>query len=331
MYSIKDYFKKNFNFVICLSIGIIVTSTCMILININSNLQSTSVYNYTSNYYLIANKINYINCSLNNSISDDSINIKAASLLLENGIKDLNECKMSLEKISSNNSISNKLINSINYTNSIYIYCLDYISTSEEISVDNLATNLDSLKDNCIDSYSQLLDEDISINYSSSLGKFLSTFVSHYSKLDQINIQNEIKNKQVSQFITSILNTTNEFSKLLEDLQPAIESIHEENRSFNVLLEDLNSKETTFNSLKRDITNISIPEGYLNYYNSLNDVFTLYSSYLNSIRTSVVYETSSSSYEKNKSIIDRNYTNSYKKYNEVIESFDEFLSLLKDC
>ena len=65
-------------------------------------------------------------------------------------------------------------------------------------------------------------------------------------------------------------------------------------------------------------------------YNNLNDIFSLYSSYLNSMRTAIIYERSSSDYKKNKTVIDKNYDNAYKKYNNVLESIQQFLSLLEN-
>ena len=62
----------------------------------------------------------------------------------------------------------------------------------------------------------------------------------------------------------------------------------------------------------------------------LHDIFSLYSSYLNSMRTAIIYERSSSDYKKNKTVIDKNYDNAYKKYNNVLESIQQFLSLLEN-
>ena len=328
----KEYFKKNFNFIICLTISIIITSTCVILLNISSNMKSTANSSNLSTYALIANNINSINSSLNNCIADTSLNTDAASSLLKNGLSDLDNCKTSLASLTSNNDseISINLLKALDNTYDLYTYCLNYISTYENYSLDELTANLDALKNNCIDSYSKLSDEGISLNYNNSLENFLYAFVSHYSKLNQSKIQSQLKDEQIAEFITKLSIISNNFYSLLEDLKPAVERIHEENRSFNSLLSDLNDKEDSFNSLKKDLTNISIPEGYLSYYNNLNDIFSLYSSYLNSIRTAIIYERSSSGYEKNKSVIDKNYDTAYEKYNNVLDSIHQFLSSLEN-
>lgn len=328
----KEYFKKNFNFIICLTISIIITSTCVILLNISSNIKSTTASSNLSTYALIANNINSINSSLNNCIADTSLNIDAASSLLKNGLSDLDNCKTSLANLTSNNNsqIAINLLKALDNTYDLYTYCLNYISTYEDYSLDELTANLDALKNNCIASYSKLSDEGISLNYSSSLENFLYAFVSHYSKLNQSKIQSKLKNAQVAEFITKLSTISNNFSNLLEDLKPAVERIREENRSFDSILNDLNDKEDSFNSLKKDLSTLSIPEGYLNYYNNLNDIFSLYSSYLNSIRTAIIYERSSSGYEKNKNVIDKNYDTAYEKYNNVLDNIHEFLSLLEN-
>ena len=328
----KEYLKNNFNFIICLIISIIITSTCVILLNISSNMKSTTTYSNLSNYALIANNLNSINSSLNNCTADTSLNIQAASSLLKNALADLDNCKTSLASLSSNdnNQISSNLLKALDDTYNLYTYCLNYISTYEDYSLDELTANLDALKNNCIASYSKLSDEGISLNYSSSLQNFLYAFISHYSKLNQSKIESELKHSQNTEFITKLSAISNNFLELLEDLKPAVDRVREENRSFDAIINDLNDKENYFNSLKKDLNSVSIPEGYLNYYNNLNDIFSLYSSYLNSMRTAIIYERSSSDYKKNKTVIDKNYDNAYKKYNNVLESIQQFLSLLEN-
>lgn len=328
----KEYLKNNFNFIICLIVSIIITSTCVILLNISSNMKSTTTYSNLSNYALIANTLNSINSSLNNCTADTSLNIVAASSLLKNGLADLDNCKTSLASLSSNDNsqVSSNLLKALDDTYNLYTYCLNYISTYEDSSLDELAANLDALKNNCIASYSKLSDEGISLNYSSSLQNFLYAFISHYSKLNQSKIESELKHSQNTEFITKLSAISNNFLGLLEDLKPAVDRVREENRSFDAIINDLNDKENSFNSLKKDLNSVSIPEGYLNYYNNLNDIFSLYSSYLNSMRTAIIYERSSSNYKKNKTVIDKNYDNAYKKYNNVLESIQQFLSLLEN-
>ena len=256
----------------------------------------------------------------------------AASSLLKNGLADLDNCKTSLASLSSNDNsqVSSNLLKALDDTYNLYTYCLNYISTYEDSSLDELAANLDALKNNCIASYSKLSDEGISLNYSSSLQNFLYVFISHYSKLNQSKIESELKHSQNTEFITKLSAISNNFLGLLEDLKPAVDRVREENRSFDAIINDLNDKENSFNSLKKDLNSVSIPEGYLNYYNNLNDIFSLYSSYLNSMRTAIMYERSSSDYKKNKTVIDKNYDNAYKKYNNVLESIQQFLSLLEN-
>lgn len=327
----KGYFKSNSNFIICLTICLIITSTCMVLINIKSNFKSTTTSTNISTYALVCNNINSINSSINNCVADTSININSASSLLTNAINDLNNCKIPLSGASDNNTaLVNDLINSIESTNNLYTYCLNYISTYEETSVDQLVTDLEPLKNACFDSYNKISDYGLSLNYDNNIDKFLYAFVSYYSKLNQLKIETQIKNNQITSFKITMQNICNDFSKLFENLQPAIERIRDENRSFDVLLEDLNYKEESLNSIKKDFNNISIPEGYLSSYNNLNDIFTLYSSYLNSLRTAIIYERSSSSYKNNKEIIDKNYNNAYSKYSNSKEHFSNFLSELEN-
>ena len=78
--------------------------------------------------------------------------------------------------------------------------------------------------------------------------------------------------------------------------------------------------------IKNDFNYSSIPEGCTSYYNSVNNTFSLYATYLNSLKVAVIYEKSSSSYEDNKKSIDKYYENAFSKYEDVKTSFESLLN-----
>ena len=107
-----------------------------------------------------------------------------------------------------------------------------------------------------------------------------------------------------------------------------INLIRKENRSLDVILSDIKEKETILQTIKDDFYYSSIPEGCISYYNCLNNTFTLYSTYLNSLKIAVIYEKSSTNYEDNKNNIDKNYNNAYSKYDDVKTSLESLLNSL---
>ena len=142
----------------------------------------------------------------------------------------------------------------------------------------------------------------------------------------QLNKEESIKTTQYNAYIEKLTKCTNEFYEILDDLEPAINLIRKENRSLDVILDDIKEKESTLETIKKDFNYSSIPEGCMSYYNSLNNTFTLYSTYLNSLKIAVIYEKSSPSYEENKDTIDKNYDNAYSKYDDVKTSFESLLN-----
>lgn len=336
MNNIKEYIKNNLNFILCLSISLIITSSCMLLIVFTDNNNTTIASQLTTdnNYVIIINDIANINSELTSCIKNSKLDIDSTKTVLTNSISNLNNSAVSLSKISTDDEDHLELYNDIesclSSTADLYNYCLNYISTTEKIPIDELADSLDKLKNNCFYSYGTISKYGYSLNCNDSITNFLTAYILYFSKINQINIQKEIDNNKITVFKENLTSITNDFSDNLEDLQPAVERIRDEKRTFDVLLNDLNKCENTFNSLKKDLSQCSIPNGYLSYYNKLNDVFSSYSSYLKLIRTAVIYERSSD-YKNDKDTIDKNYTNAFNKYNDVLNELEEFKNLLENC
>ena len=155
---------------------------------------------------------------------------------------------------------------------------------------------------------------------------FLDNLIGYLNTLEKLNKEESIKTTQYNSYIEKLTKCSNEFYEILDDLEPAINLIRKENRSLDVILNDIKEKENTLETIKKDFNYSSIPEGCMSYYNSLNNTFTLYSTYLNSLKVAVIYEKSSPSYEENKETIDKNYDNAYSKYDDVKTSFESLLN-----
>ena len=182
------------------------------------------------------------------------------------------------------------------------------------------------LKDNCNSSYEALYPYGLSVEFPSESEEFLDDLIGYLNAIDKLNKEDIIKTNQYNSYIEKLTKCTNSFSDLLEDLEPAIKLIRKDNRSFDVILDDIRKNEDELSNIKRDFNYSSIPEGCISYYNSMNNIFSLYSTYLNSLKIAVIYEKSSSSYEKNKTNIDKYYENAFSKYEDVKTSFKSLLS-----
>lgn len=336
MENIKKFLYDNKIFLITLSIGVIVTSSMMILLyknnksieTFNTNLPITD--NSVSKFKPYTNKLTSINSSLKKCINGTTIDTKSTLNILNDNLKNLSSLK---EKISSdiinnnqNPDIIPKLINSIECTENLYKYCIESLSYSGDLTSSEITSQILLLKDNCNSSYELLSPYGLYINFPNESEEFLDNLISYLNTIDKLNKENIIKTNQYNSYIEKLTKCTNSFSYLLEDLEPAIKLIRKDNRSLTVILDDINKKESELTAIKNDFNYSSIPEECISYYNSMNNIFSLYSTYLKTLKIAVIYEKSSSSYEKNKTNIDKYYENAFSKYEDVKTSFKSLLS-----
>lgn len=338
MESIKKSFNENKIFVITLLICIVLTSSIMLLLHKNNN----SIFPVNDNSNIVnkdaslkefepyITELSEINLSLKKCINGLTINSKSASSILNDDLKQLKELK---EKVSSvvvanNNSpqIIPKLILCIENTESLYSYCIDVLSYTSNLSIAEITSEILILKDNCEKSYQELSNYGFSLTLPEESETFLDNLIGYLNTLEKLNKEESIKTSQYNSYIEKLTKCTNEFSYILDDLEPAINLIRKENRSLDVILNDIKEKEITLEAIQKDFNYSSIPEGCISYYNCLNNTFTLYSTYLNALKIAVIYEKSSPSYEENKDNIIKNYDNAYSKYDDVKTSFESLLN-----
>lgn len=338
MENIKKSFSENKTFVITLLICVILTSSMMLLLHKRTNSIS---YTSDNNYIVIEDtalkdfepyisELSKINLSLKECINGVTINSKSTSSILNDNLKQLKELK---EKVSAvviaNNNTPNiipKLISCIENTESLYSYCVDVLSYTSNLSISEITSEILILKESCEKSYEDLSPYGFYLSFPEESETFLDNLIGYLNTLEKLNKEEAIKTTQYNAYIEKLTKCSNEFSEILDDLEPAINLIRKENRSLDVILNDIKEKESTLETIKKDFNYSSIPEGCMSYYNSLNNTFTLYSTYLNSLKIAVIYEKSSPSYEENKETINKNYDNAYSKYDDVKTSFESLLN-----
>ena len=338
MENIKKSFSENKTFVITLVISVMLTSSMMLVLHKSTN----SISYITNNSELIIEdnaskdfepyiyELSEINLSLKKCINGVTINSKSASSILNDSLKNLKELK---EKVSSvviaNNNTPNiipKLISCIEHTENLYSYCIDVLSYTSNLSISEITSEILILKENCKKSYDDLAPYGFYLTLPEESETFLDNLISYLNNLEKLTKEESIKTTQYNSYIENLTKCSNDFYEILDDLEPAINLIRKENRSLDVILNDIKEKENTLETIKKEFNYSSIPEGCISYYNSLNNTFTLYSTYLTALKIAVIYEKSSPSYEENKEVITNNYDNAYSKYDDVKTSFESLLN-----
>lgn len=338
MENIKQKFSENKAFIITLLICVVLTSSMMILLYKNNNSTSSVTENKNiiteessiKEFQSYVTELSKINLSLKKCINGVTINSSSASTILNNNLKNLKELKGKVSSlvVANNNTpdIIPKLILCIENTEDLYSYCIDVLSYTSNLSTAEITSEILVLKENCTKSYEELSPYGLTLVLPEESETFLDNLIGYLNTLEKLNKEESIKTSQYNSYIEKLTKCTNEFSDLLDDLEPAINLIRKENRSLDVILNDIKEKETNLETIKKDFNYSSIPEGCISYYNCVNNTFTLYSTYLNSLKIAVIYEKSSSSYDENKKNIDKNYDNAYSKYDDVKTSFESLLN-----
>ncbi|MDO5778963.1 MAG: hypothetical protein Q4Q02_00410 [Clostridium sp.] len=338
MENIKKSFSENKTFVITLLICVILTSSMMLLLHKRNNSISSNTNNNDisiedtalQDFEPYISELSKINLSLKECINGVTINSKSTSSILNDNLKQLKELK---EKVSAvviaNNNTPNiipKLISCIENTENLYSYCVDVLSYTSNLSTSEITSEILILKESCEKSYEDLSPFGFYLTFPQESETFLDNLIGYLNTFEKLNKEESIKTTQYNSYIEKLTKCSNEFSEILDDLEPAINLIRKENRSLDVILNDIKEKESTLETIKKEFNYSSIPEGCMSYYNSLNNTFTLYSTYLNSLKIAVIYEKSSPSYEENKETINKNYDNAYSKYDDVKTSFESLLN-----
>lgn len=330
MENFKIKVRKNYKFIFTLLACILFTSISVILINDKIHPKNNNEIedkdndkNYNKLTYVIAD-INEINATLKNCVDDLTIDTDVTIDILTTNISNLEEIKSSLSTYNNDETkeIISKIVSCIDSTELLYNYCINSLTAKNEVSLSEMVSEINDLTEDCLAKNSMLYSYNLKLEFTEDSIDFFNKLNSYLMTLDNVKKHQSIKDAQTNEFLKGFNLNVTEFSSILQDLQPAITKVREDNRSFDVILDDLKLKENNFLEIKRSLSILSVPENCATLYNQLTDTFTLYSNYLTTMRLAVVYEKSSTSYQENKRNIDKYYSNAYSKYSDVKTSLE---------
>ena len=327
MSKLKKIFKSNIFFIIALFFCVILAFAILNSIYKSKNFFPTVLNNNdTDNVISLIqpsiDTFNSINASTKKCINGLSIDSKNSVDILNTAIDELETLKSSIFSISIKDNPYPNLLSDlclcINSTQNLYKYCTKSLNYNNNLQSIDVKTELDNLLVYCNESYNKMNNYNIKLELPKSTSQFCDNLVSYLSSMESLTATNNLTTEKYENFINIYNSTLTDFNKLLEDSEPIIEKIREDGRSINVLLDDITSKESSFLEIKNNFNYCSIPKGYMEYYKSLNDIFTLYDKYLSSMKTAIIYEQSCKSYKSSKKSIDKNYKDAFSKYEDVI-------------
>lgn len=314
------YFKEHKNILLISFILLFLISSSIFFINYNS--KENKIKRYLRH---ASTELSEITLTLPYGIKDLTIDTTITKNILATGKENLNKVLLSItevEELSQDISITKaNLTTAVNSTISLFDFSLESLSNPESIkSVDDL-NKFDSLKEDCISNYSKLSPNKIYVAFSEETTKYFNNFSSYMNTLIKINRDSQFRDIQTRNFINTLQGYKSDISYLNEDLSIAINKVREDKRDLNVIIDDLYKKEETYNNLKDNINFISIPEGCMDIYESLNEYLNSYSAYLLSIKDAVMYEKTVRNSDEISKEIDTKYKNSNSKRNDVLSAY----------
>ena len=311
---------------------ILIASTISALL-ILSFLTFLLIYNSESNRTKrslkhISAELNKINISLEDGIKDMTIDTTKSYDLLVSGSDKLKGLLSSISEIENTNaevsSMKNDLNNVINSTIDLYDNCIYILSNPKDIKSSSDLDNFNVLKENCIKDYSILSESKINIDFPPNTLQFFNNAYNYINTIIKVNRDADFQNKKQREFFLQLESFNSIIDVLNEDLMPAINKIREDKRDLQVIIEDLYKKEESYKDLKGKVVSLSIPDGCMNIYHSLDEYLNMYYIYLKSIKEAVIYEKTCSDLDKFAKEIDKNYKNSSSKRDDVLNTYSSY-------
>lgn len=328
-FKIKSF--KNQKFILVISLLLLITFLSIIFVY---NYKFKNISSKSNTFDYVIKDINSINNSIKECPTEFTLNNETIITTLKNNIDNLEKIKNDLRAVIiiddySRESLS-KILSSIESAQNLYNCCISSLEYKNMSATSEYINKINEQQFNLLKSYSDLNYLGIKIDFNEQYLMFFEKLISHLSNLDNIAKKNNINASKNQLFMKNFETAIIDFSELVEDLEPAISKVREDSRSFDSILSDISNKEIKYLSIKSNINSISIPDGYLSYYNSLMDTFNLYSNYLKTLKIAIIFEKSSTNYSTNKENIDKNYKNAFSKLNDVIDSLNSLKKSLEN-
>lgn len=277
----------------------------------------------------ISKELNNINLSLSDSVDDLSIDTSKSSSNLSKGLTALRELSLRVSEVNAtsikNSDIKNALSTSVDSTINLYDTSLNLLASPGSITSNDILTNFDDLKNQCISNYEILSAKSVNVRFSNSTLSFFNNYYGYLNTLVKINRDSQFKDSIEKEFVYKLESFKNDFTYLNEDLTPAINKIKEDNRDLEVIIDDIYKKEKLYEYLEETLSRISVPEGRMDTYETLKEYLNAYNPYLIAIKEAVILDKTTDNKEED---INKKYKEASSKRENLLTTFEGFINKL---
>lgn len=277
----------------------------------------------------ISKELNNINLSLSDSVDDLSIDTSKSSSNLSEGLTSLRELSLRVSEVNAtyikNSDIKDALSTSVDSTINLYDTSLNLLASPGSITSNDILTNFDDLKNQCISDYEILSAKGVNVRFSNSTLSFFNNYYGYLNTLVKINRDSQFKDSIEKEFVYKLESFKNDFTYLNEDLTPAINKIKEDNRDLEVIIDDIYKKEKLYEYLEETLSRISVPEGRMDTYETLKEYLNAYNPYLIAIKEAVILDKTTDNKEED---INKKYKEASSKRENLLTTFEGFINKL---
>lgn len=316
--------KKHKTLVISAVSGLLIISISLFLLIFNSKDFKTK-----RELTQISKELNNINLSLSDSVDDLSIDTSKASSNLSEGLTSLRELSLRISEVDAtsinNSDIKDALSTSVDSTINLYDTSLNLLASPGSITSNDILTNFDDLKNQCITNYEILSAKNVNVRFSNSTLNFFNNYSGYLNTLVKINRDSQFKNSIEKEFVYKLESFKNDFTYLNEDLTPAINKIKEDKRDLEVIIDDIYKKEKLYEDLETTLSRISVPEGRMDTYEALKEYLNSYNPYLIAIKEAVILDKTTGNKEED---INKKYKEASSKRENILTTFEYFINKL---
>lgn len=312
---LTELFKNSINKKLIYLVAILILIPLLLLIGFKFTPKNRAISKLNN----FINEINLCNETLKNAINDQSIETNDAVEILTSGILKLDSIKDNVDSTEMHDNIvdlKSSFKRTLDYNISLYEISLSILKDPKSKELSNKHTALSSTLELFSECSNNLELLGIQYNLNKNSKTFFLNIKNYSNALIKLNRDSDIVSMQKRDFLMEIENCISSLDSIKQDLKPAIDKVKSDGRSLTVIIDDINSKKSLLESIKKNISLLSIPQDAKSLFASLNENINSYSIYIFSLEKAVALNSTT---DDNSS--DSLYKDSYDKYKDFLTTF----------
>ncbi|MBU3142748.1 hypothetical protein [Clostridium sp. CF012] len=290
---IADAITKRKTFKIILFLSIIMTSVGIFFASYYSSINK--VYDsYESTIVNSINGINEVNKNIEQSFnSSGTIDVEYAKKQLPSIINDLTKLKDDLATSKPTSKYKKDHENlKLGLANNLLIYrqSLAILNSPSGPSVDEFSTTLKTYRNDCMNFYSMIDTQKIKIELPKTSLTFIDEVLNDSYMAIRIQKEEDIKSKQVQEFISNIDVISKNFSDVKINYYSYVLKVRKKDISYDELLLLVDDNITKLRNVKTTFKGLSIPPSTIPTYEAFKPLLDMYESYLSDFKLSLTSE-----------------------------------------